>query len=67
MAPLAHLQDSDKKHRVDSKYARRNCHTHDLPSSLGSIAEIECIREGIQMVVESYGPLYCKIWEDPIS
>ena len=66
MPPLAHLQYSDKKHWVDTKYARRNRHTHDLPSSLGSIAEIECIREGIQMAVESHGPLNCKIGKYPI-
>jgi len=47
MTPLAHLQDSDEKQWMDSKNARRNCDTHDSRSPLSSIAEVECIREGI--------------------
>lgn len=67
MTPLTHLQNSYKKQWVDAKYARRNRDTQYLFSTLSSIAEVVCIRKGMQTAVKSHGPLNCKIREDPVS
>lgn len=65
--PLAHLQNSNEKQWVNSKYAWRNFNTHDLCCALGGVAEVVCVWKCTYMVVESYRALNCEIREDPIS
>ena len=67
MTPLAHLQYSDEKKRVNSKKSRRKCDAPYLLSALCGIAEVVCVWKGLQMAVESYGTLNCKVRQDPIT
>lgn len=66
-APSAHLQSSDRKQRVNSNYAKRNCEAKDLSCRLGSIAEIICAFKRLQAAIQSHRSLNCEIRENPIS
>lgn len=66
MSPLAHLQYSYEKQRVNSEYAWRSRYAHDLPCLLGRVAKVVCVWECLQAVVDFYRPLNWKIGKDPI-
>lgn len=67
VTPLAHLQYPNEEQWMDSKYTRRNCDAHNLPSPLGSITEIVCVGESLQMAIELHRSLNGKVRENPIS
>ena len=56
--PLTHLQHTDEKQRMDPHHTRRNSHHSKwLSSALSRVAEVERVRESLEISVELHGAL----------
>lgn len=64
---MAHLQDSDKKQRVYSEKARRNCDAHDFPCTFSGVAEVVGVGECLYVTVQSDRSLDREIGQNPVT